>query len=44
MAVNSFLRTGRGIKLQFLSPDSPEITVVGEHGDIRKALIAELQS
>ena len=43
MAIIDFLLTGREIKLDFLTRDNPEITVVGEHGDIRKALIAELQ-
>jgi len=43
VAINDFLLSGREIKLDFLTRDNPEITVVGEHGDIRKALIAELQ-
>ena len=43
VAIIDFLLTGREIKLDFLTRDNPEITVVGEHGDIRKALIAELQ-
>ena len=43
VAINDFLLTGREIKLDFLTRDNPELTVTGEHGDIRKALIAELQ-
>ena len=43
VAILNFLLSGREIKLDFLSRDNPEITVVGEHGDLRKALIAELQ-
>jgi 5'-nucleotidase len=43
VAIIDFLLTGGEIKLDFLTRDNPEITVVGEHGDIRKALIAELQ-
>ncbi|MEA2829157.1 MAG: hypothetical protein QOG43_3596 [Actinomycetota bacterium] len=43
VAVIDFLLTGREIKLDFLTRDNPEVAVVGEFGDIRKALIAELQ-
>lgn len=43
VAIIDFLLTGREIKLDFLTRDNPEVKVVGEHGDIRKALIAELQ-
>ena len=43
VAIVNFLLSGREIKLDFLTRDNPEITVVAEHGDIRKALIAELQ-
>ncbi len=43
VAIIAFLLTGREIKLDFLTRDNPEITVVAEHEDIRKALIAELQ-
>jgi 5'-nucleotidase len=43
VAVIDFLLTGREIKLDFLTRDNPELSVTGEHGDIRKALIAELQ-
>jgi len=43
VAILEFLLTGREIKLDFLTRDNPEITVVGAQGDIRKALIAELQ-
>lgn len=43
VAINDFLLSGREIKLDFLTRDNPEVTVGGEHGDIRKALIAELQ-
>jgi 5'-nucleotidase len=43
VATNSFLLTGREIKLDFLTRDNPEVTVVSEHGDIRQALIAELR-
>ncbi len=43
VAINDFLLTGREIKLDFLTRDNPDLTVTGDHGDIRKALIAELQ-
>ncbi|MEA2932117.1 MAG: hypothetical protein QOI56_902 [Actinomycetota bacterium] len=43
VAINDFLLTGREIKLDFLTRDNAEVSVVGEHGDLRKALIAELQ-
>jgi 5'-nucleotidase len=43
VAINDFLLSGREIKLDFLTRDNPEVSNVGEHGDIRKALIAELQ-
>jgi 5'-nucleotidase / UDP-sugar diphosphatase len=43
VAVNDFLLTGREIKLDFLTRANPELTVVSEHGDLRKVLIAELQ-
>ena len=43
VAINDFLLTGREIKLDFLTRDAPGLTVTGDHGDIRKALIAELQ-
>jgi 5'-nucleotidase/UDP-sugar diphosphatase len=41
VAINDFLLTGKEIKLDFLTRDKVE--VAGEHGDIRKAFIAELQ-
>ncbi len=37
VAINDFL-LGR-----ILTPDNPDVTKVAEHGDVRKALIAELQ-
>jgi 5'-nucleotidase / UDP-sugar diphosphatase len=43
VAINDFLLTGREIKLDFVTRENPELTVIAEHGDIRKALIAELQ-
>ena len=43
VAINDFLLTGREIKLDFLTRDNPEVTVVSEHGDLRQTLIAELQ-
>ena len=44
VAVNSFLLSGREIKLDFLTSQNPDVSQVTEHGDIRKALIAELGS
>jgi len=43
VAIIDFLLSGRETKLDFLTRDSPDVHVTGEHGDIRKALIAELQ-
>jgi 5'-nucleotidase len=43
VAINDFLLTGREAKLDFLTRDSPDVTNVADHGDVRKALIAELQ-
>jgi 5'-nucleotidase/UDP-sugar diphosphatase len=43
VAINDFLLTGREAGLDFLTRDNPEVTNLAEHGDIRKALIAELQ-
>ena len=44
VAINDFLLTGREIKLDFLTRENnPDLTVVGQHDDLRKALIAELQ-
>ncbi len=43
VAINDFLLTGREIKLDFLTRDNPDVTVVSEHGDVRQSLIAELQ-
>jgi 5'-nucleotidase/UDP-sugar diphosphatase len=43
VATNDFLLSGRETKLDFLTRDNPEVSGVTEHGDIRKALIAELR-
>ena len=40
--MNDFLLTGRERGMQFLA-DNPTVVMVGEHGDIRMALIAELR-
>jgi 5'-nucleotidase len=44
VAINDFLLTGREIKLDFLTRDNPDVHVIADHGDIRKALVSELQS
>jgi 5'-nucleotidase len=44
VAINDFLLSGREIRLDFLTRDNPDVSGVGEHGDIRKALIEELAS
>ncbi len=43
VAINDFLLSGREIKLDFLTRDNPDLTVNSEHGDLRQALIAELE-
>ena len=43
VAVNDYLLSGRAGGLEFLSRDNPDVSGVAEHGDVRKALIAELQ-
>ena len=44
VAINDFLLTGKEKNLEFLNKDNnPELTVKGEHGDIRQALITQLQ-
>ena len=43
IAVNDFLVSGRESGLSWFSgEDNPEVTVLGAHGDVRQALIAEL--
>jgi 5'-nucleotidase len=42
IAFNDFLLSGREAGLGFLVP-GPDLKVLGEHGDVRKALIAELE-
>ena len=44
VAMNDFLLSGREAKLEFLTRDHPEVTVVGEHGDIRRAFIEQLRA
>jgi 5'-nucleotidase / UDP-sugar diphosphatase len=43
VAVNDYLLSGRATGLEYFSRDNPDVTGVAEHGDVRKALIAELQ-
>lgn len=43
VAVNDYLISGRAGGLEFFSRDNPDVSGVTEHGDVRKALIAELQ-
>ncbi len=43
VAINDFLLSGREIKLDFLTRDNQAVSKIAEHGDIRKALISELQ-
>ncbi|MGH2733068.1 MAG: bifunctional metallophosphatase/5'-nucleotidase [Actinomycetota bacterium] len=43
VAINDFLVSGREIKLGFLTRDNPAVSKIADHGDIRKALISELQ-
>ena len=44
VAVNDHLISGRATGLDFFTRDNPDVTGVAEHGDVRKALIAELQA
>jgi 5'-nucleotidase len=43
VAINGFLLTGREINLDPLTCESPDVTNVADHVDIRRALITELQ-
>lgn len=44
VAINDFLLTGKESNLGFLNADdNPELTVMGEHDDLRQALIDQLQ-
>jgi 5'-nucleotidase len=43
VALNNFLLTGQEQGIGFLSRDNPELKVMAEGGDLRKALIAELK-
>ncbi len=43
VALNDFLLSGRA-NLPFLTRDNPGVTNVTDHGDVRKALIAELEA
>ena len=43
VAINDFLASGREAGLDFLTIDNPGIQKISEHGDIRKAVIAELR-
>jgi 5'-nucleotidase len=41
VAINDFLLSGRETGLAFLTRDHPDLRVVGEHGDVRRVVIAE---
>lgn len=43
VAINDFLLTGNEQNLPFLKRDSPDIFVLGEHQDIRSAVIAQFK-
>ena len=43
IALTDFLLTGRETGLDYLTRDNPDLTVIGDKGDIRKAVIAELE-
>lgn len=43
VAINDYLLSGRG-DLAFLTRDNPGVSNVAEHGDVRKAFIAELEA
>lgn len=43
VAISDFLLSGREQGLEFLNPDNPGLRVLGEHRDIRVALIEELK-
>jgi len=45
VSINDFLLTGKEKNLDFLNPeDNPDLTVKGEHDDMRQALIDQLQT
>ncbi|MGH8065963.1 MAG: bifunctional metallophosphatase/5'-nucleotidase [Candidatus Entotheonellia bacterium] len=43
VAINDFLLTGHEARLDFLTRQHPELRVIKEHGDIRRALIEHLK-
>ena len=43
VALTDFLLTGREAGLGYLTPDHPDLTVLGGRDDIRKAVITELR-
>ncbi len=43
VAINSFLLTGKERGLDFLTPDNPELRIIEKKGDIRFAVIRQLQ-
>jgi 5'-nucleotidase len=43
IATNDYLASGRQPGLEFFTLDDPSISKIGDHGDVRQALIKELQ-
>lgn len=44
IAISDFLVTGKERGLEFLNPQNPDLKILGKHGDVRKALIAQMKS
>lgn len=44
IAMSDFLVSGKEQGLAFLSPANPDLKILGKHGDIRKAFIAQLKA
>jgi hypothetical protein len=42
--MSDFLVSGKEQGLAFLSPANPDLKILGKHGDIRKAFIAQLKA
>jgi 5'-nucleotidase len=43
VATSAFLITGREANLSYFTPDNPSLTELGNHGDVRLAVIEELK-
>ncbi|MFN8356354.1 MAG: bifunctional metallophosphatase/5'-nucleotidase [Spirosomataceae bacterium] len=44
VAMSDFLASGKERGLEFLSPENPDVKIVGKFGDVRKAFITQLKT